>query len=99
MRWVVSRSIPIDHPALAGHFPGSPIVPGVVLLNEVLNAACAQVKHLALKAIPVAKFVHPLRPGEQFEIGLEADGPTLQFECRVGELLIAHGRMHVAIDS
>ena len=27
-----------DHPALAGHFPGRPIVPGAVLLDETLHA-------------------------------------------------------------
>jgi 3-hydroxymyristoyl/3-hydroxydecanoyl-(acyl carrier protein) dehydratase len=27
-----------DHPALAGHFPGHPIIPGVLLLDEALHA-------------------------------------------------------------
>ncbi|MBS1142561.1 MAG: hypothetical protein H6R13_4014, partial [Proteobacteria bacterium] len=27
---------PSDHPALTGHFPGRPIMPGVVLLDQAI---------------------------------------------------------------
>ena len=30
-------TIPADHPALPGHFPGQPIVPGVVVLDRVVE--------------------------------------------------------------
>ena len=32
-----SIGIPADHPAFAGHFPGIPILPGAVLLDETLR--------------------------------------------------------------
>lgn len=30
--------LPQPHPALAGHFPGAPMLPGAVLLDEALHA-------------------------------------------------------------
>jgi 3-hydroxymyristoyl/3-hydroxydecanoyl-(acyl carrier protein) dehydratase len=58
-------NIPIDHPAFAGHFPGTPVVPGVVLLDEVMHAIVAD-SNLAATAwqISAVKFLSPLRPGE-----------------------------------
>ena len=34
----VTREVPVDHPAFAGHFPGQPLMPGALLLAEVLEA-------------------------------------------------------------
>lgn len=54
-----------DHPALAGHFPGVPILPGVLLLDETLRAL-EEDASLALThwRIGRAKFLKPVRPGE-----------------------------------
>ena len=57
--------IAADHPAFAGHFPGQPIVPGVVLLDEAVRALAA---HAACEPtaidLGVAKFLRPVKPGE-----------------------------------
>jgi len=59
-------AIPIDHPAFAGHFPSVPIVPGVVLLDEVLYAIEQDqaLQHSVWK-ISSVKFLSPLKPGEE----------------------------------
>jgi 3-hydroxyacyl-[acyl-carrier-protein] dehydratase len=73
----------IDHPTAAGHFPGNPISPGAVLLDEVLQAV-AGTGGVERWIIRSAKFLQPVRPGEAITIRWEPDseGQT-RFECRL----------------
>lgn len=83
------------HPALAGHFPGNPIVPGVVILRRVCRAV-AEAHGAAVAAVPVVKFHAPLRPAEPFDIGFEAaGGGSVNFRVVRGETLIAAGTVRV----
>lgn len=50
-----------DHPSLADHFPGKPIVPGAILLSEAL-AAGLRAGLPTIREIVVAKFTAPLGP-------------------------------------
>ena len=84
--------IDASHPSLPGHFPGRPLVPGVVLLDEVL--ACAGGGMLA--RIPQVKFVAPLRPGEEARIELERDGTRARFRVLRGDVLLASGELQFA---
>lgn len=67
-------SVPADHPCLPGHFPGRPLVPGVVLLERVLEAI--EVGHGALGnlRLPQVKFLQPLLPGEEARVELDTAG-------------------------
>jgi 3-hydroxyacyl-[acyl-carrier-protein] dehydratase len=79
--------VPADHPALAGHFPGEPIVPGVVLLDYVLRAAGK-----GKARFPAVKFHAPLGPGQEFDIRIDGT----KFSVHRGETLIASGTFTLA---
>ena len=89
-----------DHPALAGHFPGNPIVPGVLMLEHVQLALEARVGPVRLTSLPQAKFLSPLRPGEACIVAFTrlADGHA-QFDCRSGERPVARGNMRFETDA
>lgn len=84
-----------DHPAYAGHFPGRPILPGVVLLDRAqraLEAAC----QCHITGLAQAKFLSPVTPGEMLELDYEAGTTGLRFEIRCGTRRVASGRYSVA---
>src|SRR6187551_772053 len=62
---------PADHPAFAGHFPGAPIVPGVLLLDAAVHALQQQTGY-AVTQIASAKFLHPVSPGEVLTLSCES---------------------------
>lgn len=85
--------IPPDHPALPGHFPGRPIVPGVLLLDAVLQAAARIHEHPPTRLLR-AKFPAPVLPGEEVEITLDPRGADrLAFTCRRGDTTVLLGEL------
>ncbi|WP_207538030.1 hypothetical protein [Sabulicella rubraurantiaca] len=83
-------AIPADHPSLPGHFPGLPIVPGVLLLDEVMQAI-ARRDGTAPTALLRAKFTAPVAPEEAVELELGPPGARVSFTCRVGARVVARG--------
>ena len=90
-------TIPPDHPSLPGHFPGNPVVPGVVVMDRVLDAleAEAGVPVGALR-LPQVKFMQPLLPGQSATVSLEGASPKWRFRVHQGERLIASGDLVLA---
>lgn len=81
-----------DHPCLPGHFPGRPVVPGVVVLERVLAAIEAAHGPLPTLRLPAVKFQHPLLPGDEARIHLEQPAPgRWRFRVICGEAQVASG--------
>lgn len=78
-----------EHPAYAGHFPGRPILPGVVLLDEALHVLAASMnRDTAGARIKSAKFLSPVAPGEPLHLRCET-AASGDFRCEIlaGEVL------------
>ena len=101
MSFEICRAIRADHPSLAGHFPGAPIVPGVVILDEVAAALAEWRKDCHLTGIRAVKFVLPLKPEQPFTICLTAAKGTkteVDFCCRVDGRMVVEGRLEIRCD-
>jgi 3-hydroxyacyl-[acyl-carrier-protein] dehydratase len=91
------------HPATDGHFAGHPIIPGVVILRDVLRAIRGHASALALAPaalqagyeLRAAKFLRPVVPGEEMLIALRVaaieGGHAVHFDCLVNDRPAAKG--------
>lgn len=86
-------TIPADHPSLPGHFPGRPLVPGVVLLERVVEAIETAHGDLGTLRLPQVKFLQPLLPGETARIELDGEPPRWRFRVLRGTTLLARGEV------
>lgn len=95
MNKVTHWLVPLDHPAFAGHFPGTPILPGVVLLDVTLHAmaGAAGIEPDSCEVASV-KFLSPAKPGDALEIrhDFQTKG-AIRFEIVAGARKIASGNI------
>jgi 3-hydroxymyristoyl/3-hydroxydecanoyl-(acyl carrier protein) dehydratase len=95
MHTVTHCTVPLDHPAFAGHFPDVPILPGVVLLDLALqaitDARALVLHHCTINSI---KFLSPVHPGEVLSIShSQMDNGTVRFDISTANRKIAGGSL------
>ena len=82
-----------DHAAVAGHFPGQPIVPGVVLLDHAISAiGSALNRSLDACRLSSAKFPSPAEPGTPLDLVFETTASgAIRFTVSAGRRAVASG--------
>jgi acyl-CoA synthetase (AMP-forming)/AMP-acid ligase II len=95
----LAHAVPIDHPAFAGHFPGQPLLPGALILAEVMEAmqrVPALVARLGSHpTLAAAKFLAPVRPGSMLSIELHPESGAargVRFDVRCDGVVAVTGR-------
>ncbi len=95
--------IAADHPAFAGHFPGHPLLPGVVLLSLVMRAlqreTTLQQRLGAKPQIEQVKFLQAVGPGAEVVVKFSvppASTRGVAFELQVQSQVVAKGQLGAA---
>ncbi len=90
-RVVAIKNVTINEPFFVGHFPGYPIMPGVLIVEAMAQAGAALLftevterdnKLLVFTGIERARFRRPVTPGDQLRIEVE----VLAFRGTAGRL-------------
>ena len=96
---VATKNVTINEPFFMGHFPGNPIMPGVLML-EALAQASAILSNLSRTAregyeflyffagIDNAKFKHVVTPGDQLRLNVKLIGQKRDFWRMHGEVFV-----------
>ncbi len=91
-------ALPADHAAFAGHFPGQPVLPGVVQVDWAVQLAET---HLA-SGLPAAldyqvKFRRVVPPGGvlALELRIDRERGALAFTYRAGGEIVSSGRIRL----
>lgn len=90
--------VPPDHPAFAGHFPGTPVLPGAVLLDVAVRAI-ANSSGISLEKYHISsvKFLSPAGPGDELDIQHTiSPDRKIRFQIMSGSRIIASGRVSTA---
>ncbi|AND68985.1 acyl-CoA synthetase [Dyella thiooxydans] len=98
--WLLDLRIPPELAHFPGHFPGAPVVPGVLQVQWALALAAPR---LAIaphcREMEALKFQRLLRPGDvvQLELRLDRERGKLHFAYRLDDQHCSSGRLRVEL--
>lgn len=99
--WQLDLEVPLDLAHFSGHFPRTPVLPGVVQIDWAQHLA-RQVMALPPRfaGMEVLKFQQLVRPGDRLQLSLrfDADKGKLYFAFRNGEAACSSGRILLVAD-
>ena len=79
---------------LQGHFPGNPVVPGVILCEIMAQTCCVLLAEDEIGCVPVfthldkVKFRKMVKPGDKLEIHCEITKKRANFRFACGKVLV-----------
>lgn len=94
--WTLELRVPPDLIYFDGHFPGAPVLPGVVQVGWALALASQRLgTSTRCPVMDALKFQQLLRPGDRVDLTLRHDSArnTLHFAYRYGEKAYSSGRL------
>lgn len=106
---VARRKIRAEEPQFQGHYPGNPIMPGVLLCESVFQAGAvylvanspegeASERTPVLARIKDAKFKKMVKPGDEITIEATFFETVSQFHFMKGRVLNAEGKPALTIE-
>ena len=85
VKCVAKKNVTMNEPHFMGHFPGNPVVPGVILCEILAQSACVLLAAGAAEgatpfftSLDKVRFKNPVKPGDVFETTctlVKAKGP------------------------
>jgi 3-hydroxyacyl-[acyl-carrier-protein] dehydratase len=110
-RIVAIKSVTVNEPFFAGHFPGFPIMPGVLIVEALAQAGGVLLlseiedredKLMVFSGIDQARFRKPVVPGDQLRLevkvlGWRSNFAKMEGRAYVGDQLVAEAVLSCAL--